>query len=342
MNILHSNFGRAVAGVSALSWLLVSPMAMGVAAADGNGDVAVTNTETVQVYTDATGKVDTKRVYEQLVFTGNGDVDIENPVSADGLRNLDGFSGIDVKDGSQTISTSVDGQKQMRSVSDFNGTLPLDVSVRYFLQGKEVQPGDVVGESGDLEVKYRVENVTGQMQQIEVDDGEGGTVTRNIEVVVPMVGSLTTLLPSTFTDVKSDQANMAGDGRGATKMSFTMTLFPPIGGPTADFGYTAKVTDGVIPRATISALPVNPLESPSFKGGAESYQGGSDTGAELTAGATEIDANLLKLRDGAADLSAGLMKLYDGAGQLSAGLNDKAVPGTRKLADGSTQLSDGA
>ncbi len=342
MKVLHTNFGRAVVGVSALSWLLMTPVAMGAAAHDESGDVDVTNTETIQIYTDASGKVDTKRIYEQLVLTGNGDVDLENPVSTDGLRNLDGFSGVDVEDGSQLISTSVDGQKRMRTVSDFNGTIPLDVSVTYLLDGEEIQPDDLVGESGDLEVKYHVENVTGQMQEVEVDDGMGGTVTRDIEVVLPMVGSLSTLLPSNFTDVQSDQANIAGDGRGATKMSFTMTLFPPIGAPTADFGYTAKITDGLIPRATISALPVNPLESPSFKGGAESYQGGSETGADLTAGATEIDANLLKLRDGAADLSLGLMKLYDGAGRLSAGLNDEAVPGTEKLADGSSQLSDGA
>ncbi len=48
---------------------------------------------------------------------------------------------------------------------------------------------------------------------------------------------------------------MAGDGRGGTKMSFTMTLFGPIGKPEATFGYEARITDGVIPKASISPSP---------------------------------------------------------------------------------------
>ena len=88
-------------------------------------------------------------------------------------------------------------------------------------------------------------------------------------------------------------------------MSFTMTLFGPSGSRRRPSATQATITDGVVPKASISALPVSPLDSPSFKGGAETYKGGAETGATLTAGATEIDANLLKLRDGAGDLLAG-------------------------------------
>jgi putative membrane protein len=120
-----------------------------------------------------------------------------------------------------------------------------------------------------------------------------------------------------------------------------MTLFPPIGSDTAEFGYTANITDGVIPRASISALPVNPLESPSFKTAGESYKGGADTGVELTDGAGQIDENLLKLRDGAAELLAGLIQLRDGAVQLEAGLAGEAAPGAQRLASGASELAGG-
>ena len=157
-----------------------------------------------------------------------------------------------------------------------------------------------------------------------------------------MVGSLTTTLPSGFTDVKPAEANMAGDGHGGTKLSFTMTLFGPIGSPTAEFGYTARISDGVVPPASISALPVSPLDSPSFKGGAASYKGGADTGATLTAGATQIDENVLKLRDGSATLLAGLLKLRAGADQLNTGLTGQAAPGANALATGAGRLKAGA
>ena len=82
-----------------------------------------------------------------------------------------------------------------------------------------------------------------------------------------------------------------------------MTLFGPIGTPTAAFGYAADIVDGTLPEANVSALPVSPLDSPSFKGGAASYRSGATTGATLTAGATEIDANLLNCATGRARCS---------------------------------------
>lgn len=323
----------ASASVVALSW------APGASAAED--DVEVTNTETVQVYTDASGNVKTKRVYEQLAFTGTGTVDVGNPIETDGLRNLDGFGGFDVEGDEQIVSLEVDGEERLRSVSNYEGDLPLEVEVTYTLDGEVVDPEDVVGESGDLEVLYTVRNITAVPQEVTFEDGSGGTVTKTVDVPLPIVGSVTTTLPSTFTEVASKQANMAGDGKGGTKLSFTLTLFPPIGSDTAEFGYTARIVDGVVPRSDITALPVNPLDVPTFAGAADSYQGGAETGIELADGAATIDENLLKLRDGAGDLLAGLIKLRDGSNQLYLGLAGTAVPGARKLADGMGQLDDG-
>lgn len=330
-------------GVSGLSLAVAGAIAPGAFAADTiDGDVKVSNTETVQVLMNADGSIDSQRIYEQVVLTGNGKVDISNPVSEEGLRNLDGFGGFDVRDGQSRIKTSVDGTKKFRSVSDFTGKLPLKFDITYTLDGKKISPSDVVGKSGELEVRYVVTNLTGVAQEVSFQDGAGLTKSSTEDVVIPMVGSLTTVLPSSFTKVASAEANAAGDGRGGTQLSFTMTLIPPIGNATAEFGYKAQVKDAVIPKASVSALPVNPLESPSFKGGAASYAGGAETGQDLTAGATEIDANVLKLRDGASDLVAGIIQLRDGANQLSAGLTNDAAPGAKKLATGANKLDAGA
>ena len=330
--------GSALVGSTAvLALLSMAPATAGGA----TGDVDVVNTETVQVYMSADGEVGTQRVYEQLGMTGNGTVDLTNPISTSGLRNLDGFSGIKIVDGKQVVHEKVDGEKKTRSVSDYTGKLPLDVSVAYSIDGKSVKPGDVVGKSGELEVDFTVENVTGKQQELDIPDGKGGTTTRTEDVALPMVGSLSTVAPPNFTNVQSKQANMAGDGEGGTKLSFTMTLFEPIGSTTANFGYTADITDGVVPRAEITALPVNPLKSPTFATAATSYQGGADTGTKLVDGAVQIDDNLLKLRDGAEELLSGLIKLRDGADQLDDGLSGEAAPGAEKLAAGAGALDAG-
>ncbi|MGN6577277.1 MAG: hypothetical protein ACTHKG_16510, partial [Nocardioides sp.] len=172
----------AAATVAAIGWV---PSAM---AADG--DVQVTNTETIQTYTDATGAVQSSRVYEQIALTGTGTVTVSNPIETDGLRNLDGFAGYDVEDGNQVTKTTVDGEKRLRSVSNYDGDLPLEVHVKYLLDGEEVEPGDVVGADGDLEVVYTVKNVTATPQKVTFDDGKGGTVTKTVDVPIPMVGSV--------------------------------------------------------------------------------------------------------------------------------------------------------
>jgi X-X-X-Leu-X-X-Gly heptad repeat protein len=305
-------------------------------------DIVVSNSETVQAHLNADGSVRDARVYEQIGLQGKGTVTIKNPVSTDNLRNLDGFDSFEVQDGQMVSTQSVDGEARLRGVSDYAKQLPLKVSVAYKLDGRTVEAGDVVGKAGHLDVRYKVENVTGRDQNLTYDDGTGQQLSHTEKVVIPMVSSLTTVLPTNFVDVSSNEANMAGDGRGQTKMSFTMTLFGPIGSPISEFGYSATVTEGLIPDATISALPVSPLDSPSFKGGAASYKGGADTGAKLTAGATEIDANVLKLRDGAQTLIGGLIQLRDGAQKLDAGLAGKAAPGANKLADGASRLNSGA
>jgi putative membrane protein len=329
----------AVAAALTAGATLATLTAFPAVAADG--DVDVVNTETVQAYTDATGKVQSKRIYEQLALTGNGAVDLTNPVVTKGLRNLDGFGGLDVQDGKQVVDVDVDGEENLRSVSDYEGDLPLDIAVHYMLDGKQVDAADVVGQSGDLTVAYTVRNVTGQTETVSIPDGHGGTIKRDVEVILPMVGSLSTVLPSSFRDVRSGEANMAGDGEGGTQLNFTMTLLAPIGSDTAEFGYSAHVTDAVVPQASVSALPVDPLESPSFKSAGTSYQSGASTGAELANGAAQIDENLLKLRDGAGDLLAGLIQLRDGAGQLSDGLYDDAVPGAGRLSAGADELQSG-
>lgn len=328
----------AVLVMMAIAAVSVAPAAV---AAEDSGSVEVVNTETVQIYVNPDGEVESQSVYEQLSFTGDGSITVDNPIEESGLRNLDGFSGVAAEDGVQQVEVEVDGYERLRSVSDFTGELPLEFSIQYLLDGEEIEASDVVGATGALEVIYTVTNVTSQPQEISFPDGSGGTMTETVDVPIPIVGSMTTTVPSSFTDVTSEQANIAGDGKGATKLSFTMTLFPPLGSNEMQFSYQAQVSDAILPATSVTALPVNPLEVPTFKAAGESYQNGADTGIRLAEGATTIDTNLLKLRDGAGTLLAGLIKLSDGSDQLAAGLAGEAAPGAKLLADGAGELSAG-
>ena len=218
------------------------------------GDVVVTDRETVQIYMTPTGEVKVARLYDQVTATGKGTVDISNPVPTDGLRNLDGLKDLDVEDGNAVATLDVDGEERLRSVSTFDeDKLPVEITPTYTLDGKVYDdPEDIVGKSGKLEVKYKIENITGEPTTITVKDGKGNDVQRTVDVPLPLAGQLITVLPKEFYSVASDQATISADGRGATKMTFTMTLLPPVGSATAEIGYTAQVVDAVIPKASVT------------------------------------------------------------------------------------------
>ncbi len=326
--------------------VVLLPMTLSVAGVPANavadsGDVTVTNTETVQAKLSPAGALLEARVYDQLALSGHGTTTIHNPVSTKGLRNLDGFGHYRVTDGSVVSQVTVDGQKRQRSVSDYDKDLPLTVTVDYTLDGEPVDAGSVVGRTGTLGVHYTVTNVTGRTQDVTYDDGTGAQATASAQTVVPMIGQLVTTLPSTFTDVRSGEAGVAGDGHGGTRLTFQMTLFPPIGSDTAEFGYTAQVSPGLVPPANLTSLAVSPLDYPSFKDGSASYKAGGESGVKLTAAGLQLDDGVLQLHDGAAQLLAGLLQLREGATQLSSGLNEDAAPGAARLAAGATQLDVG-
>ena len=157
-----------VAGLAMTPTLALLGAAPAVAATDSG--VAVSNTETVQAYLDPTGKLDVARVYEQVAMRGTGTVDLANPVEPQGFRNLDGFGGLEVKDGVMTGRFDVDGQRQLRTVSDYTKKLPLEVQASYTLDGAPIEPQDVVGRSGRLEVHYTVKNVSGTSQLVTYAD----------------------------------------------------------------------------------------------------------------------------------------------------------------------------
>src|SRR4051812_15943932 len=161
----------ATAGVAVvlLPFTLGTASAPAHAAAD-SGDVAVTNTETVQARLSATGELVEARVYDQLALSGHGTATVRNPVSTKGLRNLDGFGRYTVTDGALVSTVAVDGEVRQRSVSDYDKDLPLTVKVTYTLDGEPVDPANVVGRTGTLGVHYTVTNMTGRTQEVTYDD----------------------------------------------------------------------------------------------------------------------------------------------------------------------------
>ena len=327
----------ALTGVGSL--VLASPAG---AAATASNPV-ITDRETVQVQLGSDGKVDVARLFSQLTVSGDGHYVISDPTSTKAWRNLDGFAKPSFKDGNAVWTIDVHGKTARRSVSEVSSSaLPVTVSARYTLDGKQMKPKDLVGKSGTLGVTWTIENITGTPTPISFTDGHGKTISKTVDLVTPYVGQLSTVLPQSFRQIDAARADLAADGHGGTQAVWTMVLFSPIGETTQTFGYTATVKHMALPSATVQVVPVPPQRKPELKFGQDGFAEGAATGAELTDGATQIDSNLIKLRDGAGQLLSGLTQLATGAAQLKAGLAGKAAPGAKQLAAGTSTASAGA
>ncbi|MGN6332487.1 MAG: hypothetical protein ACTHOD_12665 [Motilibacteraceae bacterium] len=337
-------------GAGGVAGLLALAGPLSAAVAQNGGSPVVTTSQTVKVQLDAQGKPGKGYLFTQVEAHGSGRAEVQVPTSTSGLRNLDGFGGANVKDGKASYSFNVDGTTQQRSVATYTKSLPVSVQVDYTLDGKPVAAKDLAGHSGLLGVTYHVKNVSATPTEITYQDGSGQTVTETVDVVTPYVGQLQLDLPASFDDVRTtdDRADQAGNGRGGNLLAWTMVLFEPIGQVEQTFGFTAQVKDAALPAAHIQLLPVVPSRHPELKFGQDGFESGAKTGRDLTAGATQIDANLLKLQAGASKLLAGLSQLQDGANQLHDGLAAQALPGAQQLSvglgqarAGAQQLSDG-
>ncbi|HEX6233303.1 MAG TPA: hypothetical protein VFZ63_09255, partial [Jiangellaceae bacterium] len=313
-------------------------------AAFGQEDVFVTNRESVQAFLSSDGSLDVARVYDQVNAYGAGTVRIENPVSTEGLRNLDGFGGYDVTDDRAVVEFDVDGESSFRTVSDFTGELPVTIEPEYRLDGQLVSPGDVVGKSGTLDVRFTVRNVTAAPTDVTYFDASNNEVTVTMDVPIPLVGIFETVLPPSFSSVESNDFNVAGDGRGGTVLRANLVLFDglPTGGSTAQLFYTAKITGGVIPEVQLDVAPVQPTTHANFAGAFQASAQGMQSGRQLALGGQRLDDGLGQLHDGAAELLSGLELIAEGTEQLRAGLADEAAPGSRELATGANQAANGA
>jgi putative membrane protein len=332
--------GLAAATAGALA--LTGPVTA--ALASGSGSPVVSTSETVKVSLDSSGKLDVARLFSQIEAQGKGHVSLQDPTSTDGLRNLDGWGAPSTKDGKASYDFSVDGQEHFRTVANFTKKLPVSVHVTYKLDGTKVDPGDLAGKSGVLDVTYHVDNVTAAPTTISFPDGHGKTVTETKDIVTPYVGQLALDLPASFDQITTsdNRADQAGDGHGGRMLTWTMVLFAPIGTVSHTFGFSAHVNDLTLPSAHIQIVPVSPERHPELKFGQDGFSSGAKTGRDLTSGATKIDKNVLRLRDGAAQVLDGLGQLYAGAAQLNSGLAGDAAPGARKIADGLSTASAGA
>lgn len=248
-----------------------------------------------------------------------------------------------INDNVMYVITDAAGTPEKAIFSDANGMTeqelasfrqPVDVTVTYTLNGKEVSADEIAGASGKVGIRFDYRN--NEIKTVEIDGKEE-------EMFIPyVVVSGVILSNENFSDIEIVHGRLAGDGSrfvagGIAVPGLKQNIDPD--GKIKDLEkipdyieITANTTNFDLPMtiSAVFALNLDELELGSFDGV-----------TELTDGIDRLKDAMIQLVDGAGQLSDGSEKLSDGAAQLAGGIKELSG-GLGKLSDNSGALRDGA
>lgn len=226
--------------------------------------------------------------------------------------------------------------------------LPVSVSIKYYLDGKEISPDDLAGKTGHLKMEVTYTNTSKTTKKVNG---------KNAEIYSPFV-MVTGMILSTdnFANVTVDNGKVISDGSrnivvglGMPGMKDSLDLDSDLADEInipEGFTMEANVTDCEMSSAFTVAMTdlldnldldnVDGLDDlkDSMKDLTDAAVKLVDGSKDLYKGTSTLNDKYKDFQDGISSLSSGVSELTDGAKELD--------DGVRTLDDGATQLDSGA
>ena len=282
---------------------------------------ALTKSETVHVSLDYTGKVTNTIVNTKLTKLNSGDVTDYTYLT--NIENLNGDEKLSLENEKLTFKSN---GKDLVYQGKINNELPIKIKTKYYLDGKEVNPKDIINKKGTIRIEYALENTsydyssgmhtpfvvsnillldTNNTSNVSVNTGKVvSTGSNNIVVGLASPGLYDDLGLSELSDM--DKIIISYD---TTKFSLNDCYF----------AMTPKLLEDI----DVSRLNrVDELNSSlnTLQNGMNKLESGSK---ELSTGASKID-------NGMESLSTGIEQALKGSETITEGLN-QVVLGSSKL-----------
>lgn len=271
------------------------------------------------IYVNLTSGGSVKDMYAVNIFDDKNITDYGDYLSVELLNTTDNIN----QNGDEiTFSSSADRvyyKGKMKS-----NIMPWNISIKYYVDGKEYTPEEAAGKSGKMEIYFKV-------SKNEAYDG-------------PFYDAYA--LQASFTldteiakNITASDATLANVGK---KKQLTYTILP---GEGIDTVITADVTDFEMDAASINGIPLNMNiqvndadlmnKVDELLGGIEDLDNGADelnSGVNRLSDATrdDLQPGVNQLNDGMKDLNDGVLKIQDGLDEL----NSKSY----ELTSGSAQV----
>ncbi len=254
--------------------------------------------EVIYVMTDASGKVlDTEVVN---IFAGGNITDYGDYSAVKMLNTTDVITQNNDK---ITFSSSRDKVYYQGTLKDKN--IPWNISIRYFLNGKEYSAEDIAGKSGSLEIRFSISENSNVKSSFYDDYALQASFTLDTEKCKNISSSGATI------------ANVGSDKQ------LTYTILP---GKGIDTVIKANVTDFEMDAVSINGVSLNLNIEVDDE--------------VITEKVNDVVSAVDKVNDGANEVNDGARKLADAMGSLSSGLSSINANNS-KLTDGAYTAYEG-
>ena len=287
-------------------------------AASPQAQLPTEKVETVNVTTDASGKVEKVEV-ENLLTNDGGAAELLDETE---LTDIEGIDDAEFETTEAGLVWTAGGENvTYKGTTDKN--LPLQVKVKYFLDGEETSADDIAGKAGEVRIRYEFEN--GSVFPAYVNQ-------MTVDMYTPFTCITAIMLDGDdFSNVSVENGKIINDGSDYIVTGYTMPGLKWSLGSLAKnadvpewFEITAKTEHfqmkSTMTMVTAGLMSDMNVEGMGFDDMSDASSGLSNGIADLIDGSDQVTSGLKELANGSDELDKGAKGLSDGAGELSQGL----------------------
>ena len=318
---------------------------------------SVSKEETVYVNADASGNPQEITVSNWLKNAGS-ESNVEDQSDLTNIKNVKGDETF--SENGDSLSWNTDGS-DIYYQGQSNKDLPVSVKFTYLLDGQEMQPQDLVGKSGHLQIKIQYTN--NEKKSAKVDG-------KNETIYSPFVMLTAMILPDdTFSNVTIDNGKVISDGsrnivvgvgmpglKDSLKLDTIDLSADDDDKNSEDKTLDIDIPDSVSIEADVTDFSMSSSLTVALSDLLKDIDFDDDSALDdikdaldnLTDAATQLVDGTSDLYDGVEELDEkygefddGVKELRDGTHDLSDGVGD-LTDGVNTLADGAKQLQSGA
>lgn len=226
--------------------------------------------------------------------------------------------------------------------------LPVEISIRYFLDGKEIKGEELAGKSGNLKIIFKIKNGLNHNEQISYTDYNGIQKEYYEECYTPLLVQISlTANTKIFSDIVAENATKVVAGE---EMTISFGSYPY---PEEEFSIEMKGENIELDPISITVIPQE-IPFPDIGGTEENLLKMIDGLQEMEDGSLDIRDGLDEMidkadefKDGSQDLvdaiseiNHGVYSLYDNSGEIEKGFSE-LLSGTKQLQEESITLVNG-